>query len=133
MVYLSEIRNGFNKEAAVPIGTLLYWAGSDRLLGWLLLLLDLGEATAHAFLVGLHGTVLLVVLLHQEGVLRLGRHLHLLVGATMVLDGLICLALVRLKDGLHEDLADRYALLKDVEVLFYAMAVIVKKGEEEGL
>ena len=51
----------------------------------------------------------------------------------MVLDGLICLALVRLKDRLHEDLADRDALLKDVEVLFNAMAVIVKEGEEEGL
>ena len=64
MVYLSEIRNRFNKEAAVPIGTLLYRAGSERLLGWLLLLLDLGEAPAHAFLIGLHGTVLLIVLLH---------------------------------------------------------------------
>jgi hypothetical protein len=42
MVYLSEIRNGFNKEAAVPIGALLYRAGSERLLGRLLLLLDLG-------------------------------------------------------------------------------------------
>jgi len=51
----------------------------------------------------------------------------------MVLYRLISLALVRLKDGLHEDLADRDALLKDVEVLFDAMAVIVKEGEEEGL
>ena len=126
MVYLGEIRDGFNKEAAVPIGTLLYRTGSERLLGRLLLLLDLGEAPAHAFLVGFHGTVLLIVLLHQERVLRLGRHLHLLVGATMVLHGLISFSLVGLKDGLHEDLADRDSLLEDVEVLLDAMAVVIK-------
>ena len=51
----------------------------------------------------------------------------------MVLYGLISLALVRLKDGLHEDLADRNALFKDVEVLLDAMAVIIKEREEEGL
>lgn len=51
----------------------------------------------------------------------------------MVLHGLISFSLVRLKDGLHEDLADRDSLLEDVEVLLDAMAVVVKKGEEEGL
>jgi hypothetical protein len=44
----------------------------------------------------------------------------------MVLNGFISFALVWLKDGLYEDLADRYTLLKDVEVLLDAMAIIVK-------
>ena len=44
----------------------------------------------------------------------------------MVLNGLISFSLVGLKDGLHEDLAHRDTLLKDVEVLLYAMAVVIK-------
>jgi|LauGreDrversion4_2_1035121.scaffolds.fasta_scaffold79981_3 hypothetical protein len=129
-----EIWNGVDKESAVPVRSLFNRTSLPyRLLGRLLLMFYFRKVSSHALHVCLHGPVLFIILIHEEGILRLRRILHLiLVCFFEILHGRVSFVLISLENRLDKNLANCNTLFEDVEMLFDTVAVIVEKREVEG-